>query len=304
MVERCQDPGASVAARLAEHALGSGDDSRRWLEQYCLERFLHRLGESGARERFILKGARLLRVWSDRAPRATRDLDLLRKGGIAHDAVREDFASIAAVAVPGDGVVFNASALALETIRVEDGSVALRATLPAQCASARLRLPIHVGPGDAVWPPARERTLPVLLGSLRPKILTYPPEAVIAEQLVAIVAFGDRVARIQEHFEMHHLAMQLEFDRVTLVEAVRRTFARHRTRVPQEEPIGLTPTFWDNPAHPAQLRAFARRAGVEAGRGFSSEILGVLRRFLLPILADLRTGIVGRGRWPKGGPWR
>ena len=46
------------------------------LASFCFERFLYRLGVSALRDRFVLKGAMLLRTWSDRPYRATQDLDL------------------------------------------------------------------------------------------------------------------------------------------------------------------------------------------------------------------------------------
>ena len=52
-------------------------------------RLLNRLGKSEAKERFMLKGAMLLRVWSEQPYRATRDLDLLRKGDGSFQAIRD-----------------------------------------------------------------------------------------------------------------------------------------------------------------------------------------------------------------------
>ncbi len=71
---------ASVCARLLNRAKQRGDDYQTLFTSYCFERFLYRLGESDLRDRFVLKGAMLLRLWSDQPYRATRDLDLLRRG--------------------------------------------------------------------------------------------------------------------------------------------------------------------------------------------------------------------------------
>jgi len=79
---------ASVAARLLHRAKQSGDVYQTLLTSFCFERFLYRLGKSEARVRFVLKGAMLLRLWSDQPYRATRDLDLLRKGDGSFDAIR------------------------------------------------------------------------------------------------------------------------------------------------------------------------------------------------------------------------
>ncbi|MEO8036781.1 MAG: nucleotidyl transferase AbiEii/AbiGii toxin family protein, partial [Acidobacteriota bacterium] len=71
---------ASVMNRLLNRSKKTGDDYQTMLIAYVCERFLFRLGSSAARERFVLKGAMLLRVWSEQPYRSTRDLDLLRRG--------------------------------------------------------------------------------------------------------------------------------------------------------------------------------------------------------------------------------
>ena len=59
------DLAASIAARLLNRAKATGEDHQTLLTSYCLERFLYRLGASDRRDRFVLKGAMLLRLWSD-----------------------------------------------------------------------------------------------------------------------------------------------------------------------------------------------------------------------------------------------
>ena len=90
------DLAASIAARLLNRAKVTGEGHQTLLTSYCLERFLYRLGLSDRRNRFVLKGAMLLRLWSDQPYRATRDLDLLRLGDGAFDAIREDLRAIVA----------------------------------------------------------------------------------------------------------------------------------------------------------------------------------------------------------------
>jgi len=191
---------ASVTARLLNRARQTGDDYQTLLTSFCFERFLYRLGVSSVRERFVLKGAMLLRVWSEHPYRATRDLDLLRRGDGSFDA-----------------------------IRAEDEYAGTRVSLPARCATARLTLQVDMGLGDSVWPPPQPCAYPALLEFPPPTVLAYPPEAVVAEKLEAIIVLGDRNSRIKDFFDLHHLAGRFQFDRVTLTEALRRTFARRRT---------------------------------------------------------------------------
>lgn len=54
---------ASIRARLLNASRQSGEDFQSLLTRYAVERFLFRLGESGQRENFILKGAMLFATW-------------------------------------------------------------------------------------------------------------------------------------------------------------------------------------------------------------------------------------------------
>ena len=295
---------ASVLARLLNRAKETGDDHQTLLTGYCLERFLYRLGASDCHGRFVLKGAMLLRLWSDRPYRATRDLDLLRRGDGAFDAIRDDLRAIIAMPVPPDGVTFDGESIEIEPIRAEDEYAGTRATLLARCGQARLTLQIDMGLGDSVWPEPRSCAYPALLDFPAPELLAYPREAVVAEKLEAMVVLGDRNSRIKDFFDLHHLAGRFEFDRATLREAVRRAFERRHTPIPAEDPIGLTPDFWENPTRPAQVRAFARRSRIDAPERPASDFVHLLHAFLAPVLEDLRKGAKREGTWRPGGPWR
>jgi len=298
------DLAASVAARLLNRAKQFGDEYQTVLTSYCLERFLYRLGASTLRDRFVLKGAMLLRLWSEQPYRATRDLDLLRQGEGSSDTIHDDLRTILSVPVPPDAVEFDGESIGIEPIRAEDEYAGTRATVRARCGNARLSLQIDVGIADSVWPAPESRSYPTLLDSPSPEILAYPREAVVAEKLEAMVVLGDRSSRIKDFFDLQYLASHFEYDRATVTEAVRRTFARRRTPVPEERPIGLTREYWDNPSRPAQLRAFARRARIEMPEGFADECARLLEGFLCPVLEDVGTGKSSAATWPPGGPWQ
>lgn len=295
---------ASVAARLLNRAKQTGDDYQNLLTIFCLERFLYRLAVSDRRERFVLKGALLLRLWSDQPYRATLDLDLLRRGDGSVDAIREDLRTIVATPASPDAVDFDATDIRLEPIRAEDEYAGTRATLPTRCGRARIALQIDVGVGDSVWPAPEVRVYPTLLDFPAPELLAYPREAVVAEKLEAMVVLGDRNSRIKDFFDLHHLAKRFDFDRATLTEAVRRTFERRGTPVPDEPPIALTRTYWDNPSRPAQVRAFARRSRIHVPDDFATECARVLEAFLWPVLEDLLHRRSTEATWSPSGHWR
>jgi hypothetical protein len=111
---------ASVLARLFNLEQKTGNDYQVLLAKFASERFLYRLGNSALRERFVLKGAMLLRIWSANPYRATRDLGLLRRGEGGLEAIRKDVEAICAVKVHPDGIEFDKKSIRLEAIRPED----------------------------------------------------------------------------------------------------------------------------------------------------------------------------------------
>lgn len=301
---RKADLSASVLARILNLARARGDDYQTLLGLYALERFLHRVGRDPAREQFVLKGAMLLRVWTEQPYRMTRDLDLLRRGDGAISAIQADVRRICRVDVEPDGVAFEPKGLSVEPIRAEDDYVGTRIVLPARCGSARLRLQIDIGVGDSVWPPPEMCDYPPLLEFPPARILMYPREAVIGEKLEAMLVHGPRNSRIKDFFDLHHLASRFEFDRATLVESVRRTLAARSTPIPSATPFGLTDEYWLDPTRPAQLRAFMRRAGGADRAAPDTAFVDMLRAFLLPVLGDVRGSRAEPGTWSPGGPWR
>lgn len=176
--------------------------------------------------------------------------------------------------------------------------------LLARSGSARLTLQIDMGLGDAVWPAPENHSYPTLLDFPAPHLLAYPREAVVAEKLEAMVVLGDRNSRIKDFFDLHYLATRFEYDRATLAEAVRRTFARRGTPIPEQHPIALTRDYWENPSRPTQMRAFVRRSRIAVPENFADECTRVLDAFLWPVLSDLRTNGTrsGLGRQEAPGP--
>lgn len=246
----------------------------------------------------------LLRIWSDHPYRMTRDLDLLRRGDATAEAIGRDIESICRMPVDPDGLDFDTTSIQLEAIRAEDEYVGTRVTMRVYCGKARIALQVDIGVGDTVYPAPRLQHYTTLLDMPEPEVFAYSPESVIAEKLEATVILGDRNSRIKDFFDLRYLAQNFTFDRTILAEAIRSTFARRNTPIPPDDPIGLTDVYWENPMRPSQVRAFARRSGLQAGMDNGKEILAVIRPFLVPLLEDLRGEIVKVGTWLPGGPWR
>ena len=294
---------ASVRQRLLNRSRAEGDDFQVLLTRYVLERFLYRLGQSEHSERFVVKGAMLFVLWEGDLHRTTRDLDLLGSGPSGIADVEQDVRDILATEVEDDGVTFAPETVQGDLIREEQEYEGVRVTAEARVGNARVRLKVDVGFGDAVTPDAEEATFPTLLGSLPPVLRVYPKETVVAEKLQAMVSLGILNSRMKDFYDLWHLAQRDAFDGAMLTEAVRATFARRQTPVPDAAPLALTDGFALDVDKQTQWRAFVRRGRLNQ-EATLSEVIEVLQAFLLPVLQAARANSPLDERWEPGGPWR
>jgi predicted nucleotidyltransferase component of viral defense system len=236
----------SVQVRLARHARAIGADPNLVLARYAIERFLYRLSRSPYAERFVLKGALLLLVWLGETFRPTRDADLLGFGDVSEQSLVEIFRECSAMEVEQpDGLVFDPASITVAAIRAADSYGGERVTIRARLGSARIKVQVDVGIGNAVDPPAEWIDYPSLLNLPRPRLRAYRPETVVAEKLHTMVALGAANSRMRDFFDVHALAAHESFEGAALVRAVRATFERRRTAIPRNAPLALTPAFAD-----------------------------------------------------------
>lgn len=298
------DLGKSIHARLLNLARERSEDFQITLRNFFFERFLYRLGHSELRDRFVLKGAMLFRLWAAQPYRATMDLDLLSHGDSAPAAVKKDIARICAIEVPDDGVHFDTRGITAEAIRAEDEYSGIRTTFLGKLSTIREPLQIDIGFGDAVWPKPKQVQYPALLNLPAPKIAAYRPETVIAEKLEAIVTLAIRNSRIKDYFDLHYLATHEHFDGAKLAEAIRRTFERRGTPIPESLPVGLDDDYWREPERSAHVRAFARRARIDTDIASARALGKQVREFLWPVLDAIGRTQAFEKVWPPKGPWK
>ena len=169
---------ASVRQRLLNRARDGREDFNFVLTRYANERLLYRLGVSGFRDQFVLKGAVLFEVWSASPHRATRDVDLLGFGEPAEEAVRSVFRTLCAVEVPPDGIRFRVGSVRTDPIRDGQPASGIRVRLAADLHRARINLQVDVGFDDVVTPGVVEADFPTLLDFPAPQLQAYPRETV------------------------------------------------------------------------------------------------------------------------------
>ena len=298
-----RDVPASVRARLRNLARRREFDFTLLLGRYAAERFLYRLSASDEMHRFTLKGAALFRVWAEEEMRPTRDVDFLAAAD--HTSVRAAIETMCAVPCPDDGVLFDARALRIDTVRVDQPDGGLRARLPGALGSIRLSLQMDIGFGDVVTPARELRDYPTLLDLPAPRLWTYPREAMVAEKFHAMVSRGEINSRVKDLWDIACVARRFAFDGKTLRTAITETFRRRGTSFTSERPPALLPGYYQDAARTQHWQVLHRQIPTDAdGPAQLVETGDELRRFLGPVCDSLIEERPFTEAWPIGGPWR
>lgn len=295
---------ASVFQRLRNLARERAEDVNALLVQYAVERLLYRVSRSSRSERYVLKGAMLFRVWTGALHRPTLDLDLLGYGDAEPQQVAADFAAILRETDdPNDGLVFDHASVTATEIREAQEYPGVRVRIPATLGSARAVVQVDVGFGDAITPEARHSTFPTLLGHDPPEIRAYPQETAVAEKLQAICALGLPNSRMKDYYDLVLMSQWFEFDGATLARAIRSTFERRATALPDSLPIGLSDEFAASRERQSQWRAFLTRTRLTDAPQQLGEVVRRVRAFLEPPLNAASTATPLIGRWQPARGW-
>lgn len=291
---------ASVHQRLLNRAKRDRRPFNELLQYYAMERFLYRLSQSAHVERFVLKGALMLRVWRSPEHRPTMDIDML---GIASNEEADivlQIRDILAANVVADGLAFDTDSIQAERI-VEDADYGgIRIRFLAALGSAKIHMRIDIGFGDVVHPEPEESDLPTLLDFPPPRLLCYSRESSISEKFEAMVKLGALNSRMKDFYDIWLLSRQFDFDGAKLTEAIRLTFERRGTKLPLEIEAFAEPFIKEKRT---QWKAFCKRLQQDHVPSSFGEIVISVDRFLSPIVSALSANKPSPLKWIAPGPW-
>jgi predicted nucleotidyltransferase component of viral defense system len=293
-----------VRRQLLEISRQRNEDFQFVLTRYALERLLYRLASSKFVDKFVLKGAFLFEVWLDQPYRPTKDLDLLGFGDHAPDHLAGIFGDICRTDVEPDGLIFDAERISVSEIREHQEYEGLRIKLPAFLGNARIPLQIDIAFGDAVTPNTSRINFPPILRMPAAAVLCYPKETVIAEKLQAAVYLDMQNSRMKDFCDIYWLSRFFDFDGDVLVRAIRATFKRRKTSLPDRAPVFMSQEFTDDRIKQSQWQAFIGKTSV-SGLPYNLEmVVAKIKPFLFPALKAAGTDDSFRYYWPAEGPWR
>jgi hypothetical protein len=144
---------------------------------------------------------------------------------------------------------------------------------------------------------------PVLLDQPAPHLLAYTPENAIAEKYQAMVELDKANSRMKDFHDIWTLARNLEFDGERLAEAIRKTFERRKTKLPESVPTAFTPEFYGDKAKQAQWQAFLNKGLASKEIVSLAAVVKVIHDFLTPPTGALIFGRSFKMRWTRGASW-
>jgi hypothetical protein len=295
---------ASVRDRLRNLARQQGADFQLILQRYGAERFLYRLGASPERDRFILKGAMLFRLWTEQEFRSTRDVDFLAFGPADPASIRTSLSVICTIDCAEDGLHIDAQSLVIDSIRDEHAYGGVRAKLKAWLGATRLDLQVDIGTGDVVTPGAVAPPYPTLLGHPPPDVMSYPRETFVAEKLEAIIRLGPTNTRMKDFWDVAAIANQFDFEGALLRDATAATFERRQTPTGGTTPVALTTAFYENEDRIQQWHRFRDRVRPTGPAPITfPEVGAVILNLLGPIYRSVVDGGPLGFRWKAAHGW-
>jgi len=178
-----------------------------------------------------------------------------------------------------------------------------RIRLEARLGNARINVQIDIGFGDSVVPEAIEIEYPTLLDLPAPRIRAYLPETVVAEKFESMVSLGMLNSRMKDYYDLRMMAKEFEFDGNTLTKAIKATFARRNTAIPNDTPVALTEEFSSSPDKITQWQAFLRRSNLEDASVDFSQVIDEIHKFLMPPAIAAVNDEAFDNKWTRNCVW-
>ena len=294
---------ASVHQRLLNYARSSGQDFIFVLRTFAMERLLYRLSRSPYADNFVLKGAMLFKLWTGDFYRQTRDIDVLAFKSETIDSLKAVFQEISQISFADDGLIYLSDTVNVNEIREDQQYGGLRLTLTAMLGSAKIKLQVDCGFGDAITPDPIVTNFPTLLDFPAPRLPTYPKETVVAEKFEAIARLGLANSRMKDFYDLWVLASDFQFSGQTISSAILNTFNRRKTLFPKGTPKAFQLSFIQDPLKQTQWQAFVRKSSfVKVEKDFGKTI-DFVSSFLMSPIESIRQMKSFKMNWSAGGQW-
>ena len=217
------------------------------------------------------------------------------------DLLKKVFVEIMGVEVDDDGLTFLPDTIQAERITEDADYEGIRIRFQGSLGSAKIFMQIDIGFGDIIFPGPQESTLPTMLGLPAPVLQAYTRESAIAEKFEAMVSLGTANSRMKDFYDIWLLSRRFDFDSATLKEAIRLTFERRSTILPEKvEAFGVL--FID--IKKSQWAAFHKRLNQPHVPESFDQVIKQVETFLDLIVKSPSTSNENAATWKAPGPWQ
>ncbi|MBL7211611.1 MAG: nucleotidyl transferase AbiEii/AbiGii toxin family protein [Desulfobacteraceae bacterium] len=302
MAGNIKNTAVSVHDRLRNMARESSRPFNELLQHFAIERFIYRLSKSPHADRFILKGALMLSVWSVPVSRPTMDIDLLGKLDNSLEEIKAVMRDACKMDVEEDGMSFNEQTVSASRITEDAEYEGVRVRIQGNLGKARVSLQIDIGFGDVIVPGPGKVVYPALLEFPSPELNGYTMETTIAEKYQAMVKLGVLNSRMKDFYDIWMLSHMFDFNGEVLTEAIERTFMNRKTDL-TNNPAIFDPSFGKVDTKQVQWQGFIKKARLSTVPGDFGDVVAGIKMFLEPPVTSLADGRTFHSTWKASGPW-
>jgi hypothetical protein len=265
-----------------------------------MERFLYRLSQSHHANRFILKGALMLRIWQTPDIRPTMDIDLLGRTNNDMSLLISNITDILSVDVEPDGMSFFPDDITAERITEDAEYEGIRIWFPAKLDTMTLNMQIDIGFGDVIYPGPEKSEIPTILEFPSPFLLCYSRESSIAEKFEAMLKLRELNSQMKDFYDIWLLSRHFGFEGKILSEAIRLTLEQRGTELP-EKIVAFSHDFIATKQ--IQWNAFRKKLEQIHVPDEFEDIVIKVKEFIDPISSALISRRPPPLKWSAPGPW-
>ena len=215
----------SLKAKIRNIAEKRNVSAQSVLQNYLMQRFLHRMSLSEYKDKFVIKGGMLISSMVGIDQRSTMDLDAcLRNLPLTEDSITTAFEEICRISMD-DGIAFEF--VSIEPIRDDDEYGGYRVSYEADYGKIKAPMSMDVSTGDIITPGARKHTFTDMLDeNIKYDLWSYTIETVLAEKIETILSRSTGNTRPRDFYDVNMLS-SLNYDSQILKDAFTAT-AQHR----------------------------------------------------------------------------
>jgi hypothetical protein len=295
---------ASVRARLQSKAKENSQPFSEILQHYGMERFLYRFSRSKYADKFILKGALMFTVWQVPERRTTLDIDFSSTFDNQIASITKVIKDVCKIVVVSDGLVFDPDTVYGQKIKEDADYEGVRVKFKGFLERSRIAMQIDVAFGDIIYPKPIVIDYPVILDFPKPHLKGYPAESVVSEKFEAMVKLGLLNSRMKDFYDIWLMMRQFDFDGVSLAEALKKTFKRRKTELPQEQPLFADEIYDGESDRQTLWKAFLKKNDIKHVPEKLSIIAREIEDFVIKPLNAIHRSHEFSKEWKAGGPWR